>query len=100
MSWCPQRYRGMTAKNYRRTMDAIVALNETGEVSEFLAKKAAKYEWVRREAFPLLYPEPDVMSENFIRDMASWREHLVGVIHELRRIPVSVVPMARGPWRG
>jgi hypothetical protein len=67
MSKHPQR-REITRRQERRIRNDIAVLKKTGEVSEYLAKKAAKYEWVRREAFPLLYPPPPLEPFDFAFD--------------------------------
>ena len=52
----------MSAATYARIQNDIAVLKKTGETTDFLARKAAKYEWVMKEAYPMLYP-PSVLDD-------------------------------------
>ena len=74
MSKHPQR-RPLTRRMERRIEHEINVLNKTGEVSDWLAKKIAKYDWVRYKAFPALRPpEPtyDYVVNHYLTSQSAW----------------------------
>jgi len=69
MSKHPQR-RPLTNRMQRRVEYELAVFRKTEVISDWLAKKIAKYDWVRYEAFPAM--QPPVPEYRFTFGLPTW----------------------------